>query len=224
VGYTKRPFNYTGNLDDQVQHDLELANDNFETLAQAFVNNDPTTGKVKVAERVEGSNFAFNVRINQVEFTTNGTWVVPDGVDKIFIIAVAGGGGGAGGYWRQIDNFKYEYYYGEGGKCGEAFIGIKNVTPGETLTIIVGTGGAGGAGGYIGYPGKNGTDTVITGSTSGNILTLRGGSGGGGTYSSPVPATPSIFGHSGYGSGGEGGYGESGEAGKNGIVRIIYFA
>jgi len=54
MGYTPNPFNYTGTLPNQVQNDLSLANDNFNTLAQAFVNNDPTTGQVKVADKVDG--------------------------------------------------------------------------------------------------------------------------------------------------------------------------
>ena len=213
MGYTNRPFNYIGNLDYQVQHDLELANTNFEILAQAFFNNDPTTGKVKVAKTVE------YVNVTQVEFTTDGTWTVPNGVDKLFIIAVAGGGGGAGGYVDVSGDF-----CGVGGECGEAFIGIKNVTPGETLTITVGIGGAGGEGGSGGM-GSNGTDTTIVGSVSGNILTLKGGRGGVGYLKAQIYGFPSILGSSGYGSGGDGGCGRaSGNAGKNGIVRIIYFA
>jgi hypothetical protein len=47
MGYTSKPFNYDGTLPNQVEHDLELANDNFNILAQAFINNDPTTGIIK---------------------------------------------------------------------------------------------------------------------------------------------------------------------------------
>jgi hypothetical protein len=45
--YTSRPFNYAGDLPNQVQHDLDLANDNFDILRRAFINDDPTTGIVK---------------------------------------------------------------------------------------------------------------------------------------------------------------------------------
>ena len=252
MGYTNNPFNYTGTLDNEVQHDLDLANENFNILAQAFVNNDPTTGKVKNADTVDNFHASqtpqantipvansdgkldpgwlpsissiggFN--FNQVEFTTSGNWVVPSGVNKILIIAVAGGGGGAGGY---ID-YHNVIYSGGCGECGEAFIGVKNVVPGETLTITVGVGGYGGVYG-VGYiynnSGNDGTNTVITGSLSGSILTLQGGRGGEGYSVSKNYGYPSIFGRSGYGSGGDGGSGANiGSAGKNGIVRIIYFA
>jgi hypothetical protein len=250
MGYTNRPFDYTGNLDNQVQHDLNLANENFDILAQAFVSNDPTTGKVKNADTVDGfhasqtpqgntipvansdgkldpgwlpsisSMGGFN--FNQVEFTTSGTWQVPSGVSRILIIAVAGGGGGAGGY---VDNNDVSYY-GGCGECGEAFIGVKNVVPGETLTITIGTGGVGGTYGvgyYSNNSGNNGTNTTITGSSSGNILTLRGGRGGEGYSMFQSYGYPSIFGRGGYGSGGDGGSGaNAGQAGKDGIVRIIY--
>ena len=52
--YTRRPFNYTGTLPNQVQNDLELADDNFDILAQAFVNNDPASGVAKNADMVDG--------------------------------------------------------------------------------------------------------------------------------------------------------------------------
>ena len=54
MAYTRRPFDYTGTLPNQVQNDLNLANDNFDILAQAFVSNDPATGTVKNADTVDG--------------------------------------------------------------------------------------------------------------------------------------------------------------------------
>ena len=52
--YTKRPFNFTGTLPNQILNDLELADDNFDILAQAFVNNDPASEVVKNADTVDG--------------------------------------------------------------------------------------------------------------------------------------------------------------------------
>jgi len=49
-----RPFDYYGTASNQVLEDLEQANDNFEILGKCFVNDDPTTGKVKVAETING--------------------------------------------------------------------------------------------------------------------------------------------------------------------------
>jgi len=54
MAYTNRPFNFTGTLFNQIQNDLELANDNFDILAQVFVNNDPVTGIVKNADMLDG--------------------------------------------------------------------------------------------------------------------------------------------------------------------------
>ena len=52
--YTRRPFNYTGTLPNQVENDLGLADDNFDILAQAFVNDDPASGVVKNADMLDG--------------------------------------------------------------------------------------------------------------------------------------------------------------------------
>jgi hypothetical protein len=49
MSYTSRPFNYTGTLPNQVQNDLNLANDNFDILGQAFLNNDPSSKPIKRA-------------------------------------------------------------------------------------------------------------------------------------------------------------------------------
>jgi hypothetical protein len=45
--YTNRPFNPNTPYDNQVETELELANDNFEILAQAFLNSNPMTGVLK---------------------------------------------------------------------------------------------------------------------------------------------------------------------------------
>ena len=163
--YTKRPFNYTGTLPNQVQNDLELADDNFDILGQAFVNNDPTTGIVRNADMVDGFHASQTPtantipvagstgkldagwlptvgNFNMVDFASSGTWIVPSEVTKIIVIACAGGGGGGGG---------------NGGTAG-----------------------------------GNGGDTVIFGSVSGNLLTLVGGGGGsvGGARVSPGGSSP----------------------------------
>jgi hypothetical protein len=49
-----RPFDYYGTSPNQILEDLTQANDNFEILGKCFVNDDPTTGKVKVAETLNG--------------------------------------------------------------------------------------------------------------------------------------------------------------------------
>jgi len=50
--YTPRPFQPDVEYDNQVETELNLANDNFEILSQAFVSNDPTTLIVKNADKL----------------------------------------------------------------------------------------------------------------------------------------------------------------------------
>jgi hypothetical protein len=45
-----RPFDYYGTASNQILEDLTQVNDNFEILGNCFVNDDPTTGKVKNAD------------------------------------------------------------------------------------------------------------------------------------------------------------------------------
>jgi hypothetical protein len=47
MAYTKRPFNYWGMLLNQVEVDLNSANDNFDILGQAFIEGDPASKPIK---------------------------------------------------------------------------------------------------------------------------------------------------------------------------------
>jgi hypothetical protein len=47
MGYTRRPFNPLTPTHNQVVNELNQANENFDILAKAFLNNDPTTGVLK---------------------------------------------------------------------------------------------------------------------------------------------------------------------------------
>ncbi|MFA7243539.1 MAG: glycine-rich domain-containing protein [Sulfuricellaceae bacterium] len=76
---------------------------------------------------------------NRQFWTSSTTWVVPAGVTRIRASAL--GGGGAGGYAGSGNLFS-----GSGGGGGLFLRGDLNVTPGETLTITVGTGGTGSTG------------------------------------------------------------------------------
>lgn len=102
---------------------------------------------------------------------SNQSWTVPSGVTSIGVDARGGQGGG--GLWG-----------GPGGRI----VGTVAVTPGETLTIIVGgTGssyGGGGAGGYGGGGGGGGASDVRQGGTgTANRIMVAGG--GGGTSGTP---------------------------------------
>jgi len=52
--YKNKPFNYFGASPYQVRIDLENANNNFDILANAFKNNNPDTGIVKEALKLDG--------------------------------------------------------------------------------------------------------------------------------------------------------------------------
>jgi len=52
--YTGRPFNPNTPYENQVETELELANENFDILRQAFVSDNPETFIVKQADKVDG--------------------------------------------------------------------------------------------------------------------------------------------------------------------------
>jgi type II secretory pathway pseudopilin PulG len=147
------------------------------------------------------------------------TWVVPPGVERIWVTGTGAGGGGGGGAGGSNDAG------GGGGGSGAACIEAPlRVVPGETLTITVGVGGAGGAGGGVGGAGGAGGaggNTVISGSISGTLLILYGGSGGyggvvgvGGAGGAGGGAGGGVGGAGGAGGGGGGGVGGAGGVGS----------
>ena len=111
------------------------------------------------------------------EFTANGTFTVPNLVKQIFITAV--GGGGAGGHGGSYDSGNSTSKYGGGGgggASGETIIKkCIEVSPGDTITITVGTGGIADTSivNQVAVPGN--ATTVTHGDT---VLTANGGAGG----------------------------------------------
>ena len=135
-------------------------------------------------------------------FTSDGTFIVPDGVYKIWVTACAGGGGGGGATWNR------SYTTGAGGGGGGALIVNKpyNVTPGQSIPITIGKGGAGGASAFTygdDKDGSNGGNTIV-----GDLVTLKGGYGG------KRPANGLDLNQGGYG--GAGGDGSAGYGGAGG--------
>ncbi len=108
--------------------------------------------------------------------TTN--FVVPPGVTRIGVnLGGAGGGGGA----RTAGNLTPGCVTpgataGYGGGSGAALRAFVDVTPGETLTVIVGAGGAGAS--TPGTAGAPGGDTILRRDTA-DLLIAGGGKGGG---------------------------------------------
>ncbi|MCX6757425.1 MAG: hypothetical protein NTZ44_00880 [Candidatus Nomurabacteria bacterium] len=165
------------------------------------------------------------------------TFTIPSGVYTINIEAWGGGGGGGGGSGEGFGNFIPCYGVcggtsGSGGGAGGfSKLTNVNVTPGDILTINVGSKGLGGTGGssdynatshpatyFKGYDGYDGTDTIITSTASVlPILTAFHGEGGlGGLYNNDAYSCPPLNGDTCI-YGGLGGLGQGmGSNGQNG--------
>ena len=114
----------------------------------------------------------------ELTFTSSQTWTVPSGAQSIDIFCV-GGGGGAGGSFKVVSgSLDYNSYYRttvvyapSGGSGYTATALNVAVTPGEELTIAVGSGGSGGM-----------TYADIQGSQRGDVSSIssmtNGGDGG----------------------------------------------
>jgi hypothetical protein len=156
------------------------------------------------------------VAVGQSSFTTPGTysWTVPDNVTTINVVVVGGGGGGAA-------------IRAAGGGGALAYTNFIPVTPGETLTVGVGTSGLGantpgvgltatdGGNSYIkrgatslieAGGGKKGIISSLSGGQGGQVIVGTGGSGGQGGSGSGES----------YGGGGGGAGGYSGDGGSGG--------
>jgi len=171
--------------------------------------------------------YAAGVPIPQIQsFTSTGTttWTAPEGVTSVEYLIVGGGGGGGNGY----DNAG-----GGGGGAGMVLSGTTSVTPGNSYTVTVGSGGTGGANARVNNPGTTGNDSVF-----GSITALGGGNGfgsrtGGSAGSAQIGSTTAATGGSGSGGGfgGKGGggaltagsnnSGATGGSGGNGLTSNI---
>lgn len=160
--------------------------------------------------------------------TTAGTtsFVVPAGVYSInYTIYGAGGGSGA-------CNNNGDAWVGGGGGAGGKATGTLSVTPGETLTMIVGAKGYGATSrfnsSYYTNPnnstlgsGTAGTDTIIKRSST-SLVTATGGTGGV-QYGYGVGGTPTVAGtsppgHTGNGDGEQGSTPSYKGYGYNGLI------
>jgi hypothetical protein len=108
-----------------------------------------------------------------VEFVTNGSFIVPNGVFSLEVEELAGGGAGGGGDHS---------YGGLGGARGQYVSSIVAVTPGEIMDVIIGVGGQPGLG-CITNPtsvndGTSGTNTILKHQNGTVALAASGGLGG----------------------------------------------
>lgn len=154
----------------------------------------------------------------QQDFTTSGTFTVPTGVTQVSAVVVGGGGGGAG-------SANPDETGGGGGGGALAYVNAISTTPGESLTVTVGSGGNGGGDG-----GGNGTGggsssvsrgvTTLVQANGGNGGQHRGNGGAGGTVATGTGGSGGVGGdgsdrnnNDGGGGGGAGGYSGNGGAG-----------
>ena len=109
--------------------------------------------------------------------TGNSNWTVPAGVSSISVKLWGGGGGGGSAKCSYTTSGGIYTHGGAGGGGGGAFASHPSltVTPGENLTIVVGSGGAAGANG------SNGGSGSISQLKRGTIVLAQADFGSGGT-------------------------------------------
>ena len=135
------------------------------------------------------------------EFTANATFTVPAAVSELRVDAYGGGGGGGGADGSNQG----------GGGGGAAYnAGVITVSPGEVLTIMVGSGGKGGLAGNPAQAGAAGGTTKILNSSKVVLFAASGGKGGQG-------ATSTSNGNSGAG-GAAGSFGSIRHVGQSGLA------
>lgn len=179
-------------------------------------------------------------------YSTPGTYqfTVPANTYAIQHTLSAAGGGGGGGSYHAFSLKPTRFNAGATGGRGGLCVGVLSVSPGEVLTVVVGSGGAGGTSvqkfydqtDSIGTTGGNGGESSISrvGGTVGlayggqggfggrsNALTGMGvtfmpGSNGGGLFANVITVGGGAFG----GSGGNGSPFQHGSAGDHGRATI----
>ena len=124
-----------------------------------------------------------NFYSNIATFTQNGSWKVPSDVTKIRVVLIGGGNGGEAGqagedgergptYPSALAAVSAGIFHGnpgnggaggKGGASGKVYMATLTVTPGATLSAVIGQGGSGAA---IGGKPTAGTATTFAGLTS----------------------------------------------------------
>jgi len=167
---------------------------------------------VDAASNVSSRAFAITIEkdITFQTFTANGTFAVPSGTTALQQVLIVGGGGGAQGIHSPEP--VHGPGTGGGGAGGLVYFPCYPVTPGGTLTVVVGDGGRVGPGAPPNSP--VGEDSVFgspgdPGLGQGGVLTAKGGGGGGYAYGNSSNGALGTDG----GSGGGGGYSPGGGQG-----------
>lgn len=115
--------------------------------------------------------------INIVDYVEPGVYpyVVPEGVTELVIECWGGGGGGSAAIGMKLN----ERAPGAGGGGGAHAHSVIRVTPGQTLTLIVGSGGTGGVSPYSndGGEGQPGQKTIVRDANGEDLIIADGGRG-----------------------------------------------
>lgn len=170
--------------------------------------------------------YAAGAEDEELTFTSSQSWTVPSGARSVDIFCV-GGGGGAGGSYRKItgrlwtsSTYQYTTSYAPSGGSGYTATQTNVlVTPGETLSIVVGAGGTGGMTYDYDRDTKNGDVTSVSDMTNGGdggesyvargstkLATANGGKGG---TKANVPSGSTYYGTTGVNGGNASGAGGS---------------
>ena len=174
-------------LDDLSNYSLPVAS--ASTLGGVKVGDGLTITDGILSSSVTGGNATHGEKL----FTTNDTFVVPEGVSILVVTAVGGGGGGGGGGENSSG------HAGNGSRGNVASAVPVFVHPSQSISVVIGQGGAGGVGGANGSGGSGGT---------GGAGSPAGSNGAGGSYTSG--------GHGGAGGSANGTGGHGGAGGVNG--------
>jgi len=155
-------------------------------------------------------------------FTSNGSFTVPTGVHSMFLTAI-GGGGSAG---NVVDGGRNDDYGGSGGGSGGQKVSNYSipVTPGETISVVIGGGGSRAYGGRDSdnQGGTGGTTYIYTAAGTYYLLGGTGGYGGVGDAGRTFPGGSTTTANSSLtvtvdnGQNAQGGVGGYGGAGING--------
>lgn len=150
---------------------------------------------------LDADTFTYQI-FESAEYTTPGTysWTAPEGVNEVSVVAVGGGGGG---------NMGTSTNAGGGGGGGLGWKYSVPVTPGESYTVVVGSGGSRDTDSDAGFNSSDGgTSYFISTGTVAGLGGQRGQEGSGGAGGSYVG--------DGGGNGGRGGNSDGDDAGGGG--------
>lgn len=165
---------------------------------------DATTGNATFSGSLTGANITGSTGVfsgsltveslgtlaqEPVTVTATGGVTVPDGCTMMRYELVGGGAGGGGGGANNVAG------YGGGGGSGGYMAGTMSVTPGASVSVVIGSGGAGGGTGANGGAGVASTINGVVSAAGGSPGAGSGtgfGAGGAAGFSSTGASTPGL--------------------------------